>query len=339
MNAPDDLSLNAAVSAAWGAPVLGSCAVASGLCRDVTIDLAALARVADWMCHEVFAPIDGETPDDPERPGLATRAEQIDFTMVTVAINFAYTDFETGVPWSIESGGRELVDADGMFARFEQAHAAGVPVLDGHWLAELTVEQLSEVLHGPRRIPMLAERVEVLRGIGARLAEAYDGSFTRFVESCAPAAYADGQGLLERLPVEFPHFADTATFRGLPVAFHKLAQLGVWTLHRLGLVRLSDLDTLAIFPDYIVPAALRAMGVLVYSDRLAALVDSRHLIEAGSEDEVQIRIQSVTACGLLTEALTERRADTLVNPQLDFRLWSAFHDRIQPHHLTITTRY
>lgn len=327
------------VSAAWRSPVLGSCAVASGSCPDVTIDTQALARVAAWMRHEVFAPVDGGTPDDPERPALATRAEQIDFTMVTVAINFAYTDFETGVAWSIQQDGRDLVDADAMFARFEEAHVAGVPVLDGQWLADLTVEQLDEVLHGPWPIPLLAERVEVLRGIGTRLVESYDGSFTRFVDSCASAAYADGDGLLERLVAEFPHFGDAAKFRGLDVSFHKLAQLGVWTLHRLGLVRLADLDALAIFADYIVPAALRAMGVLQYSPRLAARVDAREVLPAGSDDEVQIRIQSVVACGLLTEALSTLRGERLVNPQVDYRLWSAFHDRIQPHHLTITTRY
>lgn len=326
-------------SAAWRSPVLASVSVASGLCRNVRIEVEHIERVADWMCFEKFAPIDANTPDDPERPALPTRREQIDFTMVTMAINFAYTDFETSVAWSVEEAGGKLVDADAMFVRFEQAYAAGTPVLDGQWLAELTEQQLAAVLHGPRPIPMLVERVRVLRGIGAELQAKYDGSFTNFVDDCAPRAWSDGNGLLERLIAEFRHFDDSALVHGQPVQFHKLAQLAVWTLHRLGLVQLEDADSLAVFADYIVPAALRAMRVLSYSPDLARAIDEGQLITAGSTAELEIRTQTVMACGLLTEALNRRRDEPIINPQLDFRLWSAFHDNITPHHLTQTTRY
>lgn len=325
-------------SAAWDAPVLASARQASGLCQDVSVDLDQVSAVADWMQFEIFPAI-GTDAEDPERPGLTTRQEQIDFTMVTVAINFAYTDFDTHIPWSIEHNGRELIDADAMFCRFEQAHAAGVPVLSGEWLAQLTTEQLAEVLQGPRPIPLLAERVAALRSVGQVLVDNYDGSFANFVQDCPQRAYFDGSGLLERLLVEFPHFDDSSVVHGTPVHFHKLAQLGIWTLHRLGLVALEDLDSLSIFADYIVPAALRSMRVLRYSERLAAAVDAREIIPAGSAWENEIRVQSVYACGVLTDELNARRADRVMNPQVDYRLWAAFHDLIQPHHLTITTKY
>ncbi|WP_162794547.1 queuosine salvage family protein [Nocardioides houyundeii] len=327
-------------SAAWDAAVLRSAALASPRCQDVEVDRDQLSAVADWMCFELFAPLDGNAEGpDPERLELATLEEQIDFTMVTVAINFAYTDFETKIPWSIEHEGRELVDADAMFRRFLQAHAAGVPVLSGEWLAELTEERLAAVLHGPRPIPLLTERVEVLRGLGRTLVESYGGSFSAFVRDCPPRVYADGHGLLERLVREFPHFDDSGTVHGLTVRFDKLAQLAVWTLQRLGLVQLEDLDSLAIFADYIVPAALRAMRVLRYSPALAEAVDNGVVVAAGSDWEHEIRVQSIYACGLLTDELNVRRTDALVNPQLDYRLWSGFHDLIRPHHLTVTTRY
>ncbi|MCD4533532.1 queuosine salvage family protein [Nocardioides sp. cx-169] len=325
-------------SNAWKASVLASCATASPLCRDVTIDDEQVSAVADWMCFEVFAPIGGAQPD-PERPFLTDPDDQIDFALVTTAINFAYTDFETGVPWSVEHEGRELVDADGMFLRFEQALAAGVPVLEGAWLASVTEEQLAEVLHGPRPIPLLGERVRVLNEIGAVLVERYDGRFSTFVADCPPRAYADGAGLLERLTSEFAQFDDSSIVHGVPVRIDKLAQLGVWTLHRLGLVLLEDLDSLAVFADYIVPAALRALRVLRYSPALAAAVDDGRIVPSGSDWENEIRVQTIVACARITDALNERRAEPVVNAQVDYRFWSAFHDLIRPHHLTVTTRY
>lgn len=325
-------------STAWQATVLASCATASPRCQDVTIDPEQVQAVADWMCFEVFPPIGGGQADA-ERSFLTAREDQIDFALVTTAINFAYTDFATGVPWSIEHEGRELVDADGMFLRFEQAVAQGVPVLSGAWLAAVTEEQLAAVLHGPRPIPLLAERVRVLNEIGAVLVERYDGRFSTFVADCPPRAYADGAGLLERLTSEFAQFDDSSQLHGVPIRLDKLPQLGVWTLHRLGLVALEDLDALSVFADYIVPAALRVMRVLRYSPQIAAAVDAGEILPAGSIHENEIRVQTIVACAQITDAINERRADPVVNAQVDYRLWAAFHDLIRPHHLTITTRY
>lgn len=325
-------------SDAWRATVLASCSTASALCRDVTIDVDQVEAVADWMRFEVFAPVGGDQADA-ERSFLTDRDDQIDFALMTTAINFAYTDFETGVPWSVEHEGRDLVDADGMFLRFEQALADGLPVLSGSWMAQVTEAQLAEVLHGPRPIPLLAERVRVLNEIGTVLVARYGGRFSTFVADCPARAYADGAGLLERLTTEFPQFDDSSVLHGVPVRIDKLAQLGVWTLHRLGLVTIEDLDALAVFADYIVPAALRAMRVLSYAPALAAAVDGGEIVPAGSVWENEIRVQTIVACALLTDALNERRSDELVNAQVDYRFWSAFHDLIRPHHLTVTTRY
>lgn len=44
-----------------------------------------------------------------------------------------------------------------------------------------------------------------------------------------------------------------------------------------------------MFADYRVPQLLRDAGVMVYSDHLAAIVDSCTELLAGSEEETQIR--------------------------------------------------
>lgn len=325
-------------STAWSGAVLASLDAVTDRCRDVIVDRAQVEAVADWMCFEVFEPV-GVDRDDPERPSTADTADAIDFVLVTTAINFAYTDFDTKIPWSVVHDGRELIDADAMFLRFEQAIAAGVPATSGDWLATVTETELADLLHGPRPIPMLSERVGVLNQLGSVLVERYDGRFANFVADCPALAYDNGGGLLERLTSEFPSFDDAGTLHGVDVRFDKLAQLAVWTLHRLGLVEIADVESLSVFADYIVPAALRAMRVLQYSPELAAAVDAGEIVAADTVWEQEIRCQTVIACALITDALNARREVPVNNAQVDYRFWAAFHDLIRPHHLTITTRY
>jgi hypothetical protein len=141
------------------------------------------------------------------------------------------------------------------------------------------------------------------------------------------------EGYLELLVREFPRFDDAP--------FLKLAQLSAWILHLEGAVAWPDVSRLTAFADYIVPAALRALGVTRYSDELAGTVDSWTPIEAGSPWEVEIRAACVWACHLLAQAVNERRPPhaQVVDAQIDARLWLPFHAGHAPHHLTRTIYY
>ena len=59
-----------------------------------------------------------------------------------------------------------------------------------------------------------------------------------------------------------------------------------------GLGSFNDMQELTMFADYRVPQFLRDAGVMVYSDRLAAIVDAGTELLAGSEEETQIRFCS-----------------------------------------------
>jgi hypothetical protein len=228
-----------------------------------------------------------------------------------------------------------------MHACFARAIDDGVPVLDGAWMAGVDRDELNRIFAGTIEMPMLGRRVEILNDIGRTLVERYEGRFHNFVASCAPAMYADGDGLLERLVAEFPRFDDVSDYQGHMVRFYKLAQLGLWGLHRTGLVPLADIGAMTAFADYIVPLALRVMGILVYSPELAAAVDSRTLILRDSDEEIEIRAATVWATAELTEAVNAQRPDDmqLVIPRIDYRLWSTYHATFAPHHLTETIMY
>ena len=114
----------------------------------------------------------------------------------------------------------------------------------------------------------------MLHEVGGVLAANYDGRFHKFVQSCSPRLYDNGNGLIERMAQEFPRFNDVSRLDDREIRFYKLAQLGVWmlyaTLHSAGKFRLDDLEKMTAFADYIVPLALRLHGITRYSEKLGA---------------------------------------------------------------------
>jgi hypothetical protein len=283
---------------------------------DVSIDEARLADVASWLAYE-------ELPVPPVFLPFRVPPEQVvDFVLVTSCLNFAYTDFTTRERWDLVLDGRVYADADGLHAAFFRA---GPEVLRGEWLASVTPAQLGEILPG---LQMLEERAAILNEVGATLLDRWDGRFANVVDSVSTV-----QEYLDVLIREFPRFDDEP--------FYKLAQLSAWILHIEGAKRWPDVDTLTAFADYIVPMGLRAMGIIRYSEPLAAAIDSWTPIEAGSSWEVEIRAATVWVCHLLAEAVTELRPPELkvIDAQIDARYWFFFHKTHAAHHLTRTIYY
>ena len=330
-------------SPVWSSSVLQSITGVVERSCHVTTSVGAVERVASWMAYEEFnfpsGAMDGAFSDrtDP--------AEIIDVSFFYAVMNFAFSDFGTGVKFATTQDGRTWSDSEAMFACVNRALAAGVPLLDGGYLAEMGRDDLAAVFSGNIEIPMLDERVEILNEAGSRLAERYEGAAHRFVADCAPAMYAGGDGLMERLVVEFPRFNDVSTHDGHEVQLHKLAQLWLWQLHMSlaasGSFAVADLDRMTAFADYIVPVALRLMGVMSYAPELEAAINRGDHIPRDSAAEVEIRAHTLYATALLTDAINRIRPASLalVVPQLDFRLWKSYHATFWPHHLTRTIMY
>lgn len=331
------------MSSVWSRPVLSSVASVVEASRHVSTSPEAIARAASWMAYEEFTMSSGGAagPFD-----FGSDADTIiDVTLLAAALDFAFTDFDTGVKYQVEYQGRMWSDAEAMFARLHQAIGSGMPLLDGEYLATVHRSDLESIFRGNIEMPMLDERAQILNAIGAVLVDRYHGRFHEFVGDCAPAMYAAGDGLLERLIVEFPRFNDASVYAGHDVQFHKLAQLGLWSLHRAlhasGGWTLRDLDHMTAFADYIVPVALRLMGILEYTKDLENRINEGHLIPRDSDEEIEIRAHTLYATALLTDEINRIRPAELrlVIPQVDYRLWSTYHTTFWPHHLTNTTMY
>ena len=307
----------------------------------VHVNEKKINEVADWMAFEEFAKPDGSSLFD-----FGNDANFLmDLTLVTNVLNFAFTNFETGVKFETEYMGKTYSDSEAMGACFHRTMKAGIPFFDGHYLSQITHEQLGAIFSGNIEIPMLDERVVLLRQVGEKLVADYGGKFHAFVRDCAPRLYDNGNGLLERLVTEFPRFEDVSDYNGHKVEIYKLAQLGIWGMHLAlaprGAWALEDAHMLTAFADYIVPVGLRVTGIFEYEPELELQINSLTEVKRDSIAEIELRASSIYCIAKLTDAINKRRPQftPLLQPQVDFRFWKAYHATHWPHHLTKTTMY
>lgn len=322
-------------------PVLDSLGAVIERSRFVRTNVEKIVEHAGWMAYEGLPLPDfvvpfgiGQNPD-----------ESIDFTMVSGLINFAFTDFTSRVKFEVDFGGKRWSDSEAMFACLKRALEEGVSFLDGKYLASVTRADLARIFRGNIEMPMLDERVEILRSAGRVLVERYEGRFHNFFRSGSRRLYDKGQGMIERLIAEFPRFRDVSLYEGHEVKIYKLVQLALWVLHcslrHSGGFRVDDLDKMTAFADYIVPVALRVMGILSYAPSLENALSAGKLIPRDSPEEVEIRTHTLYATALLREEVNMHRPpeSQVIIPQIDARLWTHYHTTHWPHHLTRTIMY
>lgn len=208
-------------------------------------------------------------------------------------------------------------------------------------LARATVADTRALLGGRDDIPLLAQRMALVREVGQVLAARWDGQAAHLIE----AAQGSVARLVALVTAEFPGFRDHAVYRGHPIYLYKRAQIfagDLWgSFGGQGLGRFDDIDQLTMFADYRVPQLLRAEGILHYDSRLASLVDLCRELPSGSEPEIEIRATTIHAVELLRATL-HRRGFSITALELDWILWNvgeAQQKRHQPHHRTLTIYY
>jgi hypothetical protein len=329
------------MSVNWNSPVLASLQPVVDGAQLVRINHEKITEVANWMAYEEFAKPDGsmlfDFGNDPD--------VLMDFTLVVNTMNFAFTNFSTGVKFETDYMGKRWCDSEAMLACLHRAINAGIPFFSGEYLAKVTRKDLESVFSGTIEMPMLDERVVLFNEVGRVLVEKYQGRYSNFVRSCAPRLYANGDGLLERLTTEFPRFRDVSMYHGSEVHIFKLAQLGIWGMHLAlsprGAWKLEDAENLTAFADYIVPVGLRVMNIFEYAPELEKQINGLVEVKRDSEAEIELRASSIYVIAKLTDEINKRRPgmEPLLQPQVDFRFWKSYHATHWPHHLTKTVMY
>lgn len=264
----------------------------------------------------------------------------VSYLLMLDALNFC---FFPEPRWQVVIGGEQVQGYFGLASVLKQAFMIREPPIDDFsYLMCVKEEQVRTLLQGEHpigKIPLLKERVTILRELGDRMVSLYQGKAANLIEDAGGSAIR-----LTKILVEgFPSFCDEAWYAGEKIAFYKRAQILVSDLyasfHGKSFGALREMEKLTAFADYKVPQILRNKGVLNYSEALARVVDSKGWIRAGSAYEVEIRAGMIVAVELLRAALL-RLGRALLSIEIDWLLWDMAQGReMAPHHRTLTTFY
>jgi hypothetical protein len=216
--------------------------------------------------------------------------------------------------------------------------------LDAKQLAGLNAADCARILGQQIAVPQVAELMglfaRALNDMGHFLTDRFGGDPTGPVSAAAGSA-----GSLAELLAEMPLYRDVSQYDELEVPFFKRAQLTSADLAAAfggkSFGEFHDLDQLTIFADNLVPHVLRRLGVLVYEPGLAKRIDDERRLEAGSQQEIEIRaaaVHAVERCvGLLRTAGVDATAQ-----QLDYALWTRGQSpemKAHPRHRARSTYY
>ena len=264
----------------------------------------------------------------------------VSYLLILDVLNFC---FFPEPRWQVIVGGEQVQGYFGLALVLKQAFMTREPPIDDFsylmCVKEQEVRTLLQGEHPIGKIPLLKERVTILRELGDRMVSVYQGRAANLIEDAGGSAIR----LTELLVDGFPSFRDEAWYEGEKIAFYKRAQILASDLcasfRGKSFGALKEMEKLTAFADYKVPQILRDEGVLDYSEALARIVDSKEWICAGSVHEVEIRAGMIVAVELLRAALL-RLGRALLSIEIDWLLWNMAQGRkMAPHHRTLTTFY
>ena len=283
-----------------------------------------------------------------QAPSWDTTCHFFDGTEKTVAyllvldtLNFCFWPPPGETAWEIDYESESLSGYYALAASLKRAVESGIPILEAEYLADLSLDQLKQLLQGRGELQLLEDRLTALNEMGKMLIKDYEGHAHRLVESAGYSALKLARLLAKKLA----SFNDIAEYQGRKVIFYKRAQIiaadlyGAFNGKKWG--RFTDMDKITAFADYKLPQVLRHLGILHYSDTLAQKVDQEILLDAGSPEEVEIRAYTIQAVELIQREYAQK-GKAFMSFEIDWLLWNLGQDnkyRKKPYHKTPTIFY
>jgi hypothetical protein len=315
--------------------VLESIQIVTKKSKSVQINKASVSDFAKDFEHKDIthwlseAPFDFETLND---------REKLEFLLVFNSISFRYW----GNPkWTVEYKGEEYDGSWAMIICVKRAIEEGKPILDSQYRSLLSKEDFQDILRGNIEIPLLNERLKITKEVAGILNEKFDGDFENLINK----SNGDALELLELIVSNFPSFNDTSVYMETEVSFHKRAQLLVADIYNIfggkNYGDLKNIEKLTACADYKLPQILRESNILKYSDKLAEQIDRKETLLKDSEEEIEIRANTILAVELMKEKLKEL-GKNFKSTEINDHIWLLSQNKdysSKPYHLTDTTAY
>lgn len=302
--------------------------------KHVRINQDRMAKLADKLKERPIPPWDNELQY------LGTEENTVQYYFFLDSINFCFWAKRGEKRWSYQKNGEWLKGYYAFSFAIKRAIEENPRLLDANYLSEISFDNFSEIFSGKGKLLLLKERYKIIKENFGILAERFKGKASVLVGK----AKNDVNRLVRLLLAFFPNFMDVSNYQGKKVYFLKRAQIFAndlyYSLENKSLGCFKNLEDLTIFADYKIPQLLEAERVLEYSQDLLAKIKNEELIDAGSEEEVEIRANAIHACELLVEQI-EKLGRKINSNQLDWLLWVLAKKTkfTLPHHKTLTTFY
>lgn len=320
---------------------------------------AAARHIAERLEVEAYTPRTWRShalhlcPPEPYDPSHPQTKKCFDWLFLIASLNFSFwseyegTPDRFGVEWRGGWGSEDRVVHTGywsLVAAVDRALEEGIPITDPKFYASesrcpdsLIAHVFRAAPHSKESIPLLAERISILRQNGEILCKRFGGSFQIFYESFMRTTNSEGTALqLVKLVADtFPTFQDETVYDGQRFCLWKRAQILVaetWAAfyppspadaHPLfpG-AHGAAMHQLTMFADYRVPQILHHLGILSYPPALCALLRGHAPLAPGSREEVSIRAASIVAVERMRRAMVRPAgAEEASGVLIDFYLW------------------
>lgn len=260
------------------------------------------------------------------------------FLLVFNAISFSYW----GDPkWIIEYRGKKVDGAYGMIMAIGRAIENNIPILDMKYLSNIKKQDFERILEANVKIPLFNERLKIIKEISKVLVDKFEGDFSKFVEK----AEGNALRLLDLIILNFPSFKDISDYKGREIYFYKRAQLLVSDIYQVfkgkGYGKLGNIKDLTACADYKLPLILRKLGILSYSEGLSKRIDKQIQITKNSEEEIEVRANTIWAVELIKEKL-KKKIPYVDSIHVNDHLWLLGQKKSpndKPYHLTRTVSY
>ncbi|OGH90947.1 MAG: hypothetical protein A2507_05090 [Candidatus Magasanikbacteria bacterium RIFOXYD12_FULL_33_17] len=264
--------------------------------------------------------------------------ELLNFLLIFNSLNFSYW----GKPkWEITYQGQKIKGGSYcMITSLGKAIENDFSILDAKYLSQISENDLAKILEGTIEIPLFQERLQIIREVGKSLLANFSGNFFNLIKQ----SNNDSQKIIELLIKYFPSFKDETNYKGQQIYFYKRAQILINDISQTSkepFCKIKNIEELTACADYKVPFVLRRLGILEYNEQLSHKIDNNIELKKDSEEEIEIRANTVWANEIIKQKVQEKFPD-ITAIQINDALWLEGRKDFpndKPHHLTRTTAY
>ncbi len=304
--------------------ILETCEYVSNNAKHITIDDQKIdqfiekiknKKIEHWLSSNPYGMLDLKIE------------EIVHFLIIFGSIDYSFW----GEPkWTIETKEGPI---DGAFA---QIYALiNLRNQKGHLdFEKITYEEFQKAYQGNTEIPLLKERYQTVKEISQIINKKMNRNFYEHIKD----ATTDIE-LFQIITTYFPSFEDKRTYNNKTIYFYKLAQLVTSDILQIREQKehiKTDYSNIVGCADYKIPQVLRELGILIYDEELAHLVDQKQELKENSICETEIRACMITAINRIKQK-TNRAAI-----EINDLVWSFGQHKTKdwkPYHRTRTTSY